>query len=240
RHVDRPGGRPWHEVLEGKPLLLTVFVLVSILIGGAVQIIPAVMVSDAVPMRAEPRPYTPLELAGRDIYIREGCYNCHTQMVRQLVAETMRYGPYSEAWESRYDHPFQWGSKRTGPDLARVGGKYPDLWHYRHMINPRATSAGSLMPNYPFLETGKVKLESIPKRMQVLKKLGVPYSEEEISIAPDLAAAQGEKISQGLRESQVNLSADSELTALIAYLQKLGSDRKEVGDDPGISKPDGH
>jgi len=161
KKMDRPAGMPWHEALEGKPLLFTVFVVLAILIGGAVQIIPAVTVKAAVPLRIEAKPYTALELAGRDIYVREGCYNCHTQMIRSLAAESLRYGPHSEAWESQYDHPFQWGSKRTGPDLARVGGKYPDLWHYKHMMDPRSTSPGSLMPLYDFLAVNRVDMSNI-------------------------------------------------------------------------------
>ncbi len=226
---DSPGGRPWHEVLEGRPLLFASFTLIAILIGGMVQIIPAVIVKEAVPLTNAAIPYTPLELVGRDIYVREGCYNCHTQMIRPLLAETLRYGAPTEAWETQYDHPFQWGSKRTGPDLQRVGGKYPDLWHYKHMIDPRSTSPGSIMPSYAFLEEERVNSANITKTMKVMKKLGVPYSDEAIEQAQKKYVDQAQGVAARLKEGEVTLPPDSELTALIAYLQKMGADRKAKG-----------
>ena len=218
------GGRPWHELLEGKALLFTVLVLVAVLIGGMVQILPLVFSEKALAMEREATPYTPLELAGRDIYRREGCYVCHTQMIRALTAETLRYGPPSEAWESMYDHPFQWGSKRTGPDLAREGGKYPDLWHYQHMKDPRAISQGSIMPSYAFLADSRLNTERIPRVMNTMRRLGVPYDAEDIAGGVDAAKAQAKGIADGLNAEGESAAPDTELIALIAYLQKLGTD----------------
>ncbi|MCI5072346.1 cytochrome-c oxidase, cbb3-type subunit I [bacterium] len=219
----------WHRALEGKALLFTVFTLIAVLIGGMAQIIPAVMVDKAVPMKHKASVYKPLELVGRDIYIREGCNNCHTQMVRSLLSESMRYGHKSEAWEFANDFPHLWGSKRTGPDLARVGKKYPNLWHYKHMINPRSTSPGSNMPSYEFLEHSKADYSSLTYKMRALKKLGVDYSQDMINNAEQLAAEQAQSIVDDLlAQDEVDTSADSELVALIAYLQKLGVDRKNI------------
>jgi len=217
-------GKAWHELLEGKALLFTVLVLVAVLIGGLVQILPLVFAKSAVAMAHEATPYTPLELAGRDIYRREGCYVCHTQMIRALAAETLRYGPPSEAWESMYDHPFQWGSKRTGPDLARVGGKYPDLWHYQHMQDPRSTSQGSIMPSYAFLADSRLDTARIPRVMNTMRRLGVPYDAEDIAGGIDAAKAQAQTIAEGLNKDGAKAAPDTELIALIAYLQKLGKD----------------
>ncbi len=222
--VGAVGGRPWHELLEGKALLFTVLVLVAVLIGGMVQILPLVFSEKALAMEREATPYTPLELAGRDIYRREGCYVCHTQMIRALTAETLRYGPPSEAWESMYDHPFQWGSKRTGPDLAREGGKYPDLWHYQHMKDPRAISQGSIMPSYAFLADSRLNTERIPRVMNTMRRLGVPYDAEDIAGGVDAAKAQAKGIADGLNAEGESAAPDTELIALIAYLQKLGTD----------------
>ncbi len=221
-------GKPWHELLEGKALLFTVLVLVAVLIGGLVQILPLVFSERALAMERQPTPYTALELAGRDIYRREGCYVCHTQMIRPLVAETLRYGEPSEAWESAYDHPFQWGSKRTGPDLARVGGKYPDLWHYQHMIDPRATSQGSIMPSYAFLADTRLDTERIPRVMNTMRKLGVPYSGEDIGGGVAAAQAQAQGIADGLKAGGQEAAADTELIALIAYLQRLGIEQSQA------------
>lgn len=220
------GNKTWHEVLEGHGFVFTVFVLIAILIGGVVQIIPAVTLKEAVPMKHQAIPYTPLELEGRDIYLREGCYNCHTQMVRPLVAEVLRYGEPSESWEFMYDHPFQWGSKRTGPDLHRLGGKYPHLWHYKHMIDPRSTSAGSIMPAYPFLEKNKVNFSKLEEKLKTMQSLGVPYSEDEIKQASSHAKSQANRINSDLKSNGITTDYDSELIALISYLQKLGADYK--------------
>lgn len=228
RGKDRPAGSPWHEALEAKPLLFTVLVLLAILIGGMVQIIPAVTMAKAVPIEHTIAPYTPLQLAGRDIYIREGCYNCHTQMVRPLVSETLRYGPYSEAWEYVNDHPFQWGSKRTGPDLQRVGGKYPNLWHYKHLMDPRQVSEKSNMPSYAFLTSSTLDYTIIEKKVALMQRLGVSYTDQDREEAISHATAEAEVIASDLKQSGVSLSRDTEMTALISYLQRLGTDRKAL------------
>ncbi len=226
RKLDQPGGNPWHEVIEHRPLLFTVFVLVAVLAGGVAEMVPMFMAAKEAPVAKNTAPYTPLELVGRDIYLREGCYTCHTQMIRPMVSETLRYGPPSESWESAFDHPFQWGSKRTGPDLARVGGKYPDLWHYKHMIDPRSTSPGSIMPPYEFLTSLKTDFALLPKKMSLMQKLGVPYANADISSAVDQAKLQAKNISEGLKQNQVDVDPNSQLVALISYLQKLGKDKK--------------
>ncbi len=231
--VGNLGGRPWHELLEGKALLFTVLVLIAVLIGGMVQILPLVFSEKALAMEREATPYTPLELAGRDIYRREGCYVCHTQMVRALTAESLRYGAPSEAWESMYDHPFQWGSKRTGPDLAREGGKYPDLWHYQHMLDPRATSQGSIMPSYAFLAESRLDTARIPRVMNTMRKLGVPYDADAIAGGVDAAETQAKGIADGLNAEGATAAPDTELIALIAYLQKLGTD---LSRQPAVSQ----
>lgn len=230
---DQPGGRSWHEVLEGKPLVMTVFVLIAILIGGAVEFIPLATIKGAIEYKEKATPYTALEIAGRDIYVREGCYTCHSQMIRPMLPETLRYGKYSEAWEFVYDHPFQWGSKRTGPDLQRVGGKYPDLWHYNHMINPRSTSPGSIMPNYAFMEKALVNTEGLVGRLKAMQTLGVPYTDAEVQNAQAMAKEQAEKIVASLKTGNVDIKWDSELVAVIAYLQKLGADSKNLAAQEG-------
>jgi cytochrome c oxidase cbb3-type subunit I/II len=171
----------------------------------------------------KPRPYTSLELAGRDIYVREGCYLCHSQMIRPMSSEYLRYGKPSTPEESLYDHPFQWGSKRTGPDLARVGGKYPDLWHFRHMIDPRDVTPSSIMPSYPWLARDKAELAILGRKLSVMKSLGVPYTDAEIAGAEDSARADAKRIA-GLLEEQGAPKGmeDKEIVALIAYLQALG------------------
>lgn len=216
-------GQSWFGLVERRPLIFTCFVLVSILIGGIAELVPAITVAQAVPI-TEPvqKPYTPLELAGRDIYIREGCYVCHSQMIRPMLAEHLRYGPASRASEFIYDHPFQWGSKRTGPDLQRLGGRYPNLWHYAHLMDPRSTSPGSNMPSYSFLARQNIDSALLDKRLALMRKLGVPYTSEEVETAALLARRQADTIVQDLAKNGVTLSWDSEIVALIAYLQKLG------------------
>jgi len=226
RGVGTVDGHSWHELLEGRAVLFTVLVLVSVLIGGMVQILPTVLSDSAIPMERNPTPYSGLELAGREIYIREGCYLCHTQMIRELSWESLRYGKPTESWESKYDHPFQWGSKRNGPDLQRVGGKYPDLWHWKHLMDPRSISQGSIMPGYSFLAAQKVDPERIVKTMVVMRKIGVPYTDADVASATADARAQATAITDGLKDSGVNADPGSELVALIAYLQKLGRDNK--------------
>ncbi len=213
----------FHRLLEGNSFVFTVLTFVAVLIGGVVEIVPTLIIDKAVPMKgAKATPYTPLELHGRDIYVREGCYTCHSQMIRPMLAEEMRYGPTSTAGEFIYDFPFQWGSKRTGPDLHRIGGKYPDSWHFHHMIDPRAISPGSNMPSYAFLKDKKIDLDDTALKMKAMKMLGVPYDKHNISQSADLTEAQATKIIAMLSEDQIELAWDSELTALIAYLQRLG------------------
>src|SRR5690606_26214202 len=179
----------WHDRLLRNWAPFTVLAFIAVAIGGAVQIIPGVVAHKAASVEDRVQvPYTPLELAGRDIYISEGCYNCHSQMIRTLVPDVMRYGDYSRLGESIYDHPFQWGSRRIGPDLARVGGKYPNIWHYRHMDDPRAISATSNMPNYPWLLEAETDVDALPTKIRVQRTLGVPYpqwTDEEIQTAVD-------------------------------------------------------
>jgi len=213
----------WYEKLLLNALPFSVLVFISVAAGGLVQIIPTVLVSK--PDNVEDRlqiPYTPLELAGRDIYVREGCYNCHSQMIRTMVPDVLRYGDYSRLGESIYDYPFQWGSKRTGPDLARVGGKYPDVWHLRHMEDPRSISAGSNMPSYPWLSTNNTDVAALPSKINVQRMLGVPYGPLSPQQIFDDVNAQAKAISKGLREAGAYVAPEKEIIALIAYLQKLG------------------
>ncbi len=220
-------GAGWHRLLEGKPLFFTVLSIVAILIGGIVEIIPMYLIKENVPTISSVKPYTPLEVLGRDIYIREGCLGCHSQMIRPFRSETERYGEYSKAGEFVYDHPFLWGSERKGPDLAREGGKYPDAWHFNHMDDPRSTSPGSIMPRYSWLLTQTLDTNSLPARLKALRKVGVPYAEgyENGPAQKDLAA-QAVKVVQDLKLGAVNAAPDREIIGLIAYLQRLGTDIK--------------
>ena len=193
-----------HEKIETNNFLMIVLILVVLLVGGMVEIVPLFFQKSTTEPIKGIQPYTALQLAGRDVYIREGCYNCHSQMIRPFRAETLRYGHYSVAGESVYDHPFQWGSKRTGPDLARVGGKYSDEWHRIHLVNPRDVVPESNMPAYPWLEKNLVDPSTLAPRMTALRRVGVPYTDDEI------AAAAGE------------VKGKTEMDALVAYLQGLG------------------
>ncbi|MBK9140750.1 MAG: cytochrome-c oxidase, cbb3-type subunit I [Verrucomicrobia bacterium] len=216
-----------HRFLEAKPVLFTALTILAILIGGLVEIVPLYLIKSNVPTIASVKPYTPLELLGRDIYIREGCVGCHSQMVRPFRSETERYGDYSKVGEFIYDHPFLWGSKRTGPDLHRVGRKYPDAWHYNHMEDPRSTSPGSVMPPYPWLLTQTLDTNVLPARIKALRKVGVPYPDgyENGDAQKDLASQQRDVV-VGLSLGEVNAKPDREIIALIAYLQRLGTDIK--------------
>ena len=214
-----------HRKLEGMPTLFAVLSLIAILVGSAIEIIPSIMSKNYIAKMDVVRPYTPLELLGRDTYIKEGCYLCHSQTVRPMAHEVVRYGKASEAAEFVYDHPFQWGSKRTGPDLARVGQKYSNMWHYRHFLVPQEVTAGSIMPRYKWLYTQKTDFNSLPKKMSVMQKLGVPYTDEEIANGVTNAQTQAQEIADNLKEGGVQENiVDKEVIALIAYIQRLGVD----------------
>lgn len=193
-----------HEQIETSNFLMIVLILVVVAFGGIVEIVPLFFQKSTTEPISGLQPYTPLQLAGRDVYLREGCYNCHSQMIRPFRAETLRYGHYSVAGESVYDHPFQWGSKRTGPDLARVGGRYSDDWHRIHLINPRDVVPESIMPMYPWLEKAMVDPEVMAPRMRALRTVGVPYTDAQIASAAE------------------EVKGKTELDALVAYLQCLG------------------
>ncbi|MGE3311339.1 MAG: cytochrome-c oxidase, cbb3-type subunit I [Limisphaerales bacterium] len=223
------GDKKWgHRWLEAKPVTFTLLAIVAILVGGLVEIVPLYLIRENVPTIASVRPYTPLEVLGRDIYIREGCVGCHSQMIRPFRSETERYGEYSKAGEFVYDHPFLWGSKRTGPDLHRVGGKYPDAWHYNHMEKPESTSPGSIMPAYPWLITTKLDTTSVAARIKALRSVGVPYPEGLESTAVADLEAQAARIVTGLKTGMIDAPPDREIIALIAYLQRLGTDIKAM------------
>lgn len=233
-----------HETIETNSGLLIVLTLVAISIGGLVEIIPLHYIDETVEDVRDPdtgfemvRPYSPLELRGFDIYKREGCYNCHSQMIRPFRDEDLRYGHYSLAAESKYDHPFQWGSKRTGPDLARVGGKYSNEWHVQHMVKPTSVVPESIMPNYPWLASTELKLSDLQDRMIALKKVGVPYSRttaeyennvkrfgEAVAKTLDINLAENNLIAQANQGNyDGNKAKITEMEALVAYLQVLGT-----------------
>jgi cytochrome c oxidase cbb3-type subunit I/II len=213
----------WHEKFLRSSLPFTALVLVAAAIGGIIQIVPLVTIDrDKVAEDRIQIVYTPLELAGRDLYVSEGCYNCHSQMIRPFVAEVKRYGDYSRLGDSIYDHPFQWGSRRTGPDLARVGSKYGNEWHYTHMMNTAALSPGSNMPNYPWLAEKTINLNALPSKIGALRTLGVPYPEMTDQEILDSANTQAEAIAQDLKQKQIEVDKDKQIVALIAYLQQLG------------------
>ncbi|QDO94359.1 cytochrome-c oxidase, cbb3-type subunit I [Formosa sediminum] len=241
----RLAGEGFHTWLERKPIQLTILATIAILIGGIIQIVPTIMVKSNIPTISSVKPYTPLELEGRDIYIREGCVSCHSQMIRPFRSEVERYGEYSKAGEYVYDHPFLWGSKRTGPDLHRVGGKYSDNWHLNHMYDPQSTSSGSIMPAYQWIVRDELDKSETENKMEVMVALGVPYSEEDIANAQQSMLEQGTAIEKNLYsdpdfaetyENDKKAAAASgaefvemknrEIVALIAYLQRLGTDIK--------------
>jgi cytochrome c oxidase cbb3-type subunit II len=224
-----------HDIIEKNSILLLVLTLLVVSIGGLVEIAPLFYLESTIEKVMGMRPYTPLELAGRNIYIREGCYNCHSQMVRSLRDEEERYGHYSLAAESMYDHPFQWGSKRTGPDLARVGGRYSDAWHVAHMADPRSVVPESIMPGYPFLATTPLRIPDIAAHLDTNRAIGVPYSGEMVEMAAQDLVAQANPDADGAAEVVErypgavvsNFDGDAahltELDAMIAYLQMLGT-----------------
>lgn len=196
-----------HARIETSNFLMIVLITLVVAVGGLVEIVPLFFQKSTTQPVEGLKPYSPLQLAGRDVYVSEGCYNCHSQMIRPFQAETLRYGPYSVAGEFVYDRPFQWGSKRTGPDLARVGGRYSDEWHRTHLNNPRDVVPESNMPAYPFLATKLVDADSLPKRMEALRMLGAPYTDEEIA------------------KSVEDVKGKTQIEAVIAYLQVLGTAR---------------
>ncbi|MFK2819957.1 cytochrome-c oxidase, cbb3-type subunit I [Flavobacteriaceae sp. LMIT009] len=238
----RQAGEGWHTWIERRPVQLTILATVTILIGGIVQIIPTIMVKSNIPTISSVQPYTPLELEGRDIYIREGCYTCHSQMIRPFRSEVERYGEYSKAGEYVYDHPFLWGSKRTGPDLHRVGQKYNDIWHFKHMYDPQDIEENSIMPRYQWIIHDELDKSQTEKKMEVMVTLGVPYTEEDIANAQQSMLDQGMQIEANLNQDPdlaTSFAEDKaangdnyveihnrEIVALIAYLQRLGTDIK--------------
>jgi cytochrome c oxidase cbb3-type subunit I/II len=227
----RLAGEGFHSWLERRTILFTALIVLAIAIGGAVEIIPLLTVDSNIPKITSVKPYTPLELEGRDIYIREGCNNCHSQMIRPFRSEVERYGEYSKAGEFVYDFPFLWGSKRTGPDVHRVGGKYNDNWHFNHMIDPRSTSPGSIMPRYPWLVEDDLDISNTAGKVNAMVKLGVPYSQFELDKAVYLLQNQAKEVENNLRQDpefvknygNANIE-NKEIVALIAYLQRLGTD----------------
>jgi cytochrome c oxidase cbb3-type subunit I/II len=225
----RVEGESRHRWLERRPVQFLVLALVVILIGGAIEIVPMYLIKSNIPTISSVKPYTPLELEGRDLYVREGCYTCHSQMIRPFRSETERYGEYSKAGEFIYDHPFQWGSKRNGPDLAREGvvtGKMykPDSWHYNHMMDPRKLNQQSIMPTYPWLIANQLDTKYTAKKVRIMQSLGVPYEDGyDMKAVADLQS-QAQQIADGLKASGINVAADREIIALIAYIQRLGTD----------------
>lgn len=217
-----------HRKLEGLTATFSILAGIAVLVGTVIEFIPAFLSKNFIEVSEKVMPYTPLEIAGRDVYIREGCYNCHSQMIRPMASEYLRYGKASEATESIYDHPFQWGSKRTGPDLARIGKKYPDSWHYFHMLDPRKVTPGSIMPEYTWLFGEKTDYGVLPKKLRVLKSMGVPYTDEQIENSIQNAKEQADKITQGMEDAGVlKKMSNKQIIALIAYLQRLGTDLQE-------------
>lgn len=228
RHIQTEAEAGTHRQLEGMATVFTVLTVAAILVGSVIEIYPTLALHKYIPKDVTVTPYSPLELAGRDIYVKEGCYVCHSQQIRPLAAEVLRYGEPSKIEESIYDRPFQWGSKRTGPDLARVGEKYPDLWHYRHMIDPRAVTPKSIMPAYPWLAEKKVDFFSLRKKLSVMKMLGVPYDDDTVANADLAAEKQALEIAKGLEEQGAPKGLErTEIVALIAYMQSLGQNVKK-------------
>jgi cytochrome c oxidase cbb3-type subunit I/II len=219
-------GETKHRWLERKPAQFALLATVIVLIGGIIEIVPTFLVKSNVPTISSVKPYTPLELQGRDLYIREGCNNCHSQMVRPFRSETERYGEYSKAGEYVYDHPFLWGSKRTGPDLMREGKKYPNTWHYLHMQDPRQISPGSLMPAYSWLLDNELDITTTADKIKTLRSIGVPYPEGYEDKANDDLMKQAQEITADLNKNGAPVTADREIVAMIAYLQRLGTDIK--------------
>lgn len=235
-NIETHGKQYWHRWIEARPVQMLVLSLVAVAIGGILELVPTFLIKSNIPTIASVKPYTPLELQGRDIYIREGCYTCHSQMVRPFRDEVARYGEYSKAGEFVYDHPFQWGSKRTGPDLARIGGKYPDSWHYNHMLEPQSMSPGSIMPSYPWLLDDVIDTAITPAKIRAMQTLGVPYPSGYDQIANKDLMQQADKIAKSLQAEKIETDSNKEIIALIAYLQRVGTDIKIMPQNGAVNK----
>ncbi|TKC12396.1 cytochrome-c oxidase, cbb3-type subunit I [Pedobacter polaris] len=224
--VEDAADKKWHRKLERKPIKFMVLALIVILIGGMVEMMPTFTIQSNIPTIDSVKPYSALELQGRDIYIREGCVNCHTQTVRPFRSETERYGEYSKAGEFVYDHPFLWGSKRTGPDLHRIGGKYSNAWHFNHMLDPTSMSPGSIMPAYQWLISQKLDTTTTASKIRAMQSLGVPYKEDYDKIANADLKIQADSVVKNLKQDNIKVTSDKEIIAIIAYLQRMGTDIK--------------
>jgi cytochrome c oxidase cbb3-type subunit I/II len=223
RAAKTDGEPAWHRIIEGRALIFTVLATIAVLAGGVAELVPSLIVKPAeAASKTDVRPYRPLELEGRDVYLREGCYNCHSQMIRPMRFETLRYGDASTLADSAFDHPFQWGSKRTGPDLAREGGKYPNLWHYRHLVDPRAITTGSNMPPYAHLDRETIDLTLTTRKVGAMRSIGVPYTQFDVDGAERDAREQADLVVKDLATEGVTVGADTQMVALISYLQRLG------------------
>ena len=236
KNFQKPKNETFHRLLERKPIQMLIWSFVAVAIGGAIEIIPTFLIDSNVPTISSVQPYTPLELEGRDLYIREGCNNCHSQMVRPFRSETERYGEYSKAGEFVYDHPFLWGSKRTGPDLHRIGkgnkNSKSNIWHFNHMFDPQVVSEGSIMPPYPWMIEDQLDVSSLKAKINAMRKLGVPYVEGYEEIALEELQYQAQEIADDIAANGVEVSADREIIALIAYLQRLGTDINNAEEVP--------
>ena len=222
------GKEYWHKWIERRPLQMLVFSFILVAIGGLLELIPTFLIKSNIPTISSVKPYTPLELQGRDLYISNGCYVCHSQMIRPFRDEVARYGEYSKAGEFVYDHPFQWGSKRTGPDLARIGNKYPDSWHYNHMLEAQSMSPGSIMPSYAWMLDDPIDTASTPAKIRAMQRLGVPYAEGYDQVANTDLMKQAETIRTNLAADKIKTPANREIIAMIAYLQRMGTDIKAM------------
>ncbi|HTI90169.1 MAG TPA: cytochrome-c oxidase, cbb3-type subunit I [Puia sp.] len=238
--VPTHGKSYWHRWIERRPMQMLVFSLIAVAIGGLIELVPTFLVRSNIPTISSVKPYTALELHGRDIYVREGCYLCHSQMIRPFRDEVARYGEYSKAGEFVYDHPFQWGSKRTGPDLARIGGKYPDSWHFNHMLDPQSMSPGSIMPSYVWLFDHEIDTVITYKMIKSMQTLGVPYPEGYAERANEDLVKQEQSIKTTLKGDKISTGQNKEIVALIAYLQRMGQDIKAAPKQQTASANDGH
>jgi cytochrome c oxidase cbb3-type subunit I/II len=238
--VPTHGRQHWHRWIERRPMQMLVLSLLAVAIGGAIELIPTFLVKSNIPTISSVKPYTPLELHGRDIYVREGCYLCHSQMIRPFRDEVARYGEYSKAGEFVYDHPFQWGSKRIGPDLARIGGKYPDSWHFNHLLDPQSISPGSIMPSYSWLFDHEIDTVITYKMIRAMQTLGVPYPDGFAEQANKDVIKQELEIRAILKSDRINTGQNKEIVALIAYLQRMGKDIKTAPKQQVSATNDGH